>query len=210
VLKVLIADDHAIVRHGVHELLVDEFKDVECGEAANAAQVLTRVREQAWDLVILDIHMPGRGGLEVLQDLTREYPKLPVLVLSMSPEKQFAVRAFKAGAAGYLTKESALQELVTAVRTILDHRKYVSATLAEALAASLTTQSERLPDESLSDREYLVLRRLAAGKTVSEIAKELALSVKTISTYRTRMLAKLDLRNNAELTAYAIRRGLVD
>src|SRR5437879_3833811 len=192
-IKILLADDHAVVRRGLQEILVAEFKRVVWGEAQNAPQVLDLVRKQGWDLVVLDLHMPGRGGLEVLRELKQERPKLPVLVLSMYPEDQFAVRAFKAGAAGYLTKESAPEELVNAVRKILGDRKYISPSLAETLAASLAAGTEKPRHELLSDREYLVMCRIASGKTVKEIATELSLSVKTISTYRSRILEKIGM-----------------
>jgi two-component system invasion response regulator UvrY len=209
-IKILIADDHAIVRRGLRQILADTPDVALVGEAQNAQQVLDLARVQDWDVVVLDISMPGRGGLEVLKELKREYPKLPVLILSMHPEDQYAVRALKAGAAGYLTKESAPEDLLTAIRKALQGGKFVSAALAEKLAAHLATDADQLPHERLSDREYQVLRLIASGKTVGEIAEELALSVKTISTYRARMLEKMSLKSNAELIHYAVQQGLVD
>ncbi|MBI3799493.1 MAG: response regulator transcription factor [Deltaproteobacteria bacterium] len=207
--KILIADDHAVVRRGLKQIMTDEPDLLVVGEAQTAQQALELVRQQAWDVVVLDITMPGRSGLEVLKELQRERPKLPVLVLSMHPEEQFAVRALKAGAAGYLTKESAPGELVTAIRKVLGGGRYVSATLAETLAFELAVAPDQSPHETLSNREYEVFRLLAAGKTVSEIAAQLFLSVKTISTYRARILEKMNLKHNAELIRYAVTRGLV-
>ena len=208
-INILIADDHAIVRRGLKQIVAEEPDMTVAGEAKTAQQVLDLVRKQQWDVVILDITMPGRSGLEVLKELKQERPKLPVLMLSMHPEEQFAVRALKAGAAGYLTKESAPEELVTALRKVLRGGKYVSPALAEKLAFALATASDRPPHETLSDREYEVLRLIASGKTVSEIAEQLSLSVKTISTYRTRVLEKMNLKNNAELMQYAVTHRLV-
>ena len=179
------------------------------GEAQNAQELFALTREQAWDIAILDVSMPGRGGLEILKDLKTEYPTRPVLILSVHPEDQYAVRALKAGASGYLSKDSAPGELVIAIRKALQGGKYVSPTLAEKLAYNLAPEVDRSPHELLSDREFQVLCRIASGKTVGEIADEMALSVKTISTYRTRILQKMNLRNNAELTHYAIQNGLV-
>lgn len=209
-LKILIVDDHAIVRRGLKDILAEEFTAVEFGEAGTAAQALDLAHQQRWDIAILDITLPGRGGLEILQDIKREYPELPVLILSMHAEDQFAGRAFKAGAAGYMTKESAPAELVKAVKKVLQGGKYVSSFLAELLVTRLTTSVEKPRHETLSDREYQVMRMIAAGKLVTEIAKELSLSVKTISTYRARILEKMGLQNNAELTHYAISHRLVD
>jgi len=209
-LRILIVDDHAIVRRGLKDILAEEFVAVEFGEAGTAAQALDLVRQQQWDIVILDITLPGRGGLEVLRDVKQEYPELPVLILSMHAEDQFAGRALRAGAAGYMTKENASAELVRAVRKVLQGGKYVSSSLAELLAAGLATYAEKSRHETLSDREYQVMCMIATGKLVTEIAKELSLSVKTISTYRARILEKMGLQNNAELTHYALSNRLVD
>lgn len=208
-LNILIADDHAVVRRGLKAILADEFTEVSFGEAENAPQVLSLVRRQPWDIVVLDISLPGRSGLEVLKEIKHEYPKLPVLILSMHPEEQFAIRTLKAGAAGYLTKENAPEQLVQAVRKVLAGGKYVSARLVEQFAVTLAADSLRPPHEFLSDREYQIMLMIASGKTVTEIAKELSLSVKTISTYRARVLDKMGMHNSAELTHYAISNQLV-
>lgn len=210
-MRVLIIDDHAVVRRGVRELLVESFPDCEVVEAASGEDAVRVFAEgEAWDLVVLDLAMPGRGGLDALKDLQRHRPAVPVLVLSAHAEDQFAIRALRAGARGYVTKQSALEELVTAVRKLLAGAPYVSAALAEHLAAVVTQAPERPPHEALSDREMQVFRMLAAGKSVKEIGAELALSDKTISTYRARVLDKMKMRSNAELMRYALRAGLVD
>lgn len=207
-IKILVADDHAVVRRGLIQILTEYSDLTVVGEAQDAQELFTLVRSQAWDIVILDVSMPGRGGLDVLKELKSDFPERPVLILSGHPEDQYAVRTLKAGAAGYLTKDSAPDELVTALRKAMQGGKYVSATLAEKLAFNLTPESDCLPHEALSDREFQVMCRIASGKTVSEIADEFSLSVKTISTYRTRILEKMNLKNNAELTHYAIQNGL--
>lgn len=209
-IKILIADDHAIVREGLKQIVAEEPDLTVAGEARNAAEALELVRRQPWDVVILDITMPGRSGLEVLREMTRERPRLPVLVLSMHAEDQFAVRVLQAGAAGYITKASAPQELLAAIRKVASGGKYISPTLADKLATVIAAGSDRPPHESLSDREYEVLRGIAAGKTVSEIARQMSLSVKTISTYRARLLQKMRMKNNAELTRYAIVNRLIE
>jgi len=205
-----LTDDHALVRQGLKLILADHFKKAVFGEARNAEEALARVLKEKWDVAVLDITMPGRGGLELLKEIKRLRPKLPVLVLSMHPEDQFAVRMLKAGAAGYLTKESAGNELVGAIEKVVAGGRYVSASLGERMASYLDLDLQKAPDERLSDREFLVLRMIASGKTVSQIAKELYLSVKTVSTYRARMLQKMDMKNNSELTHYAMQRGLVN
>lgn len=207
---VLIADDHAILRRGLKEILEDDLKDAIYGEAGNAQQVLAEVQRYEWDLVILDITMPGRSGLDVLRDLKQLRPDLPVLVLSMHPEDQYAKRVLKAGAAGYMNKETAPKELVKAVGKVLSGGRYVSAALAEKLASDLSAETERLSHERLSDREFEVLRMIASGKTISQIAEELHLSVTTVSTHRARLLEKMGMANNAELMRYAMRNGLID
>ncbi len=209
-IKILIADDHAIVRRGLKQIVAEGPNMAVMGEAQNAKAVLELIRKENWDVVVLDITMPGKWGLDVLKELKIERPKLPVLVLSMHPEDQFAVRALKAGAAGYMTKESAPEELVEAIRKVFAGGKYVSPSLMEKLVSDLEIDTQKPLQETLSDREYQVMRRLAAGKTVGEIAEELSLSVKTISTYRTRILEKMRMSTNAELIHYAIRNGLVD
>jgi two-component system, NarL family, invasion response regulator UvrY len=209
-MKILLTDDHAVVRQGLKLILADHFKRAVFGEARNAAEALSRAGKENWDVMILDITMPGRSGLEVLQEVKRLRPKLPVLVLSMHPEDQFAVRMLKSGAAGYLTKESADTELVGAIKKVVAGGRYVSPALAERLASYLTIDVQKAPHERLSDREFLVFRMIGSGKTVSQIARELCLSVKTISTYRARLLEKMDLKNNAELTHYAVQNSLAD
>ncbi len=209
-MKILITDDHAVVRQGLKQILAAEFKKAEFGEAGSAQEAIKRVSENQWDVVILDVTMPGRSGLEALKDIKQLRPKLPVLILSMHPEDQFAVRMLKAGASGYMTKESAPEELVGAVRKVISGGRYVSPALAEKMASYLAIDVQTPPHERLSDREFLVLRMIASGKTVGMIAKELSLSVKTISTYRTRILEKSGMTNNAELTHYAIQNHLVE
>ena len=209
-LRILIADDHPIVRKGLKQILSEESDMGVFGEAQNSQEVLELVQKQDWDIVILDITMPGRGGIDVLKELKHERPKLPVLMLSVHPEDQYAVRALKAHASGYMTKDSAPEELVKAIRKILRGGKYISSTLAEKLAFDLETETEKPLHETLSDREHQVLLMIASGKTVSEIAEELSLSVKTIDTYRARILEKMKMKTNAELTHYAIKNKLVE
>jgi two-component system, NarL family, invasion response regulator UvrY len=208
-MKILITDDHAVVRQGLKQILHEEFTRAEFGEATNAQEAIDRVWRENWDVVVLDITMPGRSGLEVLKEIKKSRPKLPVLVLSMHPEDQFAVRILKIGASGYMTKESAPNELVGAVKKVIAGGRYVSPALAEKMASYLAVDVQTPPHERLSDREFLVLRLIASGKTPTAIAKELALSVKTISTYRMRILEKMSMSNNAELTHYAIQNQLV-
>src|SRR2546421_11364608 len=209
-MRILLADDHAVVRHGLKQILADEFKKAAFGEARNAQEALDLVWKEDWDVVVLDITMPGRSGLEVLREIKKSRPKLPVLVLSMHPEDQFAVRVLKAGASGYMTKESAPDELVGAVRKIVAGGRYVSPALAEKMASYLAIDTLKPPHERLSDREFVVLRMIASGKTVSQVADELSLSVKTVSTYRTRILEKMGMMSNAEMTHYAIKNQLVE
>jgi two-component system, NarL family, invasion response regulator UvrY len=209
-MRVLIADDHAVFRRGLKETLGEAFSKVTFGEAKTAHETLDFVRRQDWDIVILDISMPGKSELDILHDLKALRQKLPVLFLSMHPEEQFARRALKSGAAGYLTKESVSEELKEAVRRILKGGRYVSATLAERLAFDLRGETEIPLHELLSDREFQVLRMIASGKTVKQIADDIALSVKTVSTYRTRILLKTGLNTTAELIRYALQNHLVD
>lgn len=209
-IKILIADDHAIVRRGLKQILSEQPDMIVGGEAENAREVLEMVRSNNWNVIVLDINMPGRSGLEVLKELKREHPKLPVLVLSVHPEDQYGIRMLKAGAAGYLTKDSAPDELVRAIRKVNRGGKYVSPSLAETLVLELGVETDRPRHKTLSDREYQVMMMIASGKTVSEIGEELSLSVKTISTYRARVLDKMRMRNNAELTHYAIQNQLLN
>jgi len=208
-IRVLIVDDHAIVRRGLRELLSDEFRGAAFGEASTAQQALEQLGKQKWDVALLDITLPGRSGLDLLKEFKAARPRLPVLVLSVHPEDQFALRALKAGAEGYLTKESAPEELVKAIRKILAGGRYVSPTLAEKLALGVRKDSTRAPHETLSDREYEIMCCIASGKTVTEIAGELSLSPKTISTYRARILEKLGVRNSAEIVQYATQNNLL-
>jgi two-component system invasion response regulator UvrY len=208
-IRILIADDHTVVRRGVKEIVSEEPDMVVAGEAHTAQEVLELVRTQQWDVVVLDISMPGRSGLDVLKELKQERPRLPVLVLSMHPEDQYAVRVLKMGAAGYLTKGSTSEELVKAIRKVVTRGRYVSPSLAEKLAVDLASNDERPPQETLSTREYQVLCLIGSGKGVTEIAAELSLSVKTISMYRARILEKMNMKNNAELIFYAIQNRLV-
>lgn len=206
----LVADDHAIVRRGLRQLVAEECDGAVVEEASTGQAVLEAVRRQDFALVILDINLPDKNGLEVLKDLQALRHAMPVLVLSHHAEEQYAARAFKAGAAGYLTKDSAAEELPTAIRKVLAGGRYVSSSFAERLAGHLTGDAHAAPHEALSDREHLVLCEIARGKTVSQIADEVALSVKTVSTYRARLLEKLGLANNAELMRYALDRRLVE
>ncbi len=208
-IKILVADDHAIVCKGLKQIVADTPDIIVAGEAADGQGVLEKVREEEWDLILLDISMPGRGGIDTLKQLKIEKPGLPVLMLSMFPEEQYAIRALKAGASGYLTKESAPEELIQAIRKVSRGGKYISESLSESLASHITTDFEKPIQETLSDREYQVMLMIASGKTVSEIADELSLSVKTISTNRVRALRKMGMKNNAEITHYAVKQGLV-
>jgi DNA-binding NarL/FixJ family response regulator len=209
-MRVLIVDDHAVFRRGLKETLAEAFSKVTFGEAKTAQEAVEHVRRQDWDVVILDISMPGKSGLDILDDLKHLRPKLPVLLLSMHPEQQFARRALKSGAAGYLTKDSVTEELKEAVKKIVGGGRYVSATLAETLAVDLRQGADTPLHELLSDREFQVLRMIASGKTVKDIAEDLSLSVKTVSTYRGRILEKTGMKTNAELIRYALESQLVD
>ena len=207
--KILIADNHPVVREGLKELLTGALGKVAFAEAKTALEALEQVGKEDWSLVILDVSMPGRSGIDILGEVKTTRPKLPVLMLSMHPEEQFARRALKAGASAYMTKETVPEELVKAVRKVLAGGRYVSASLAEKLASDLQEPADRPPHEILSDREFQILQMIASGKTVTNIAEELSLSVKTISTYRARMLEKTGMKNTAELIRYAIQNQLV-
>jgi two-component system, NarL family, invasion response regulator UvrY len=208
-IKILVADDHPVVRLGLKQLL-SEIKDMTVADEATTGQeVLKKVAKNDYDVILLDISMPGRNGLDILHELRSKKPKIPVLVLSIYPEDQYAIRVLKIGAAGYLTKESVPEELITAIRKVAQGRKYISSTLAERLAAELEFDSEKPVHEYLSDREYQVLCLLASGKRLKDIADDLDLSIKTISTYRTRILDKMKMKNNAEMIRYALQNKLV-
>jgi two-component system, NarL family, invasion response regulator UvrY len=208
-IRILVADDHAVVRQGVKQIL-SEVSDMSIkDEAQNGSETLEKVLQHYYDVVLLDISMPGRSGLEILEDIKNHRPKLAVLILSMHPEEQYAIRALRAGASGYLTKASAPQELIGAIRKVAGGGKYVTSSLAEQLADELEGDAEKNPHERLSNREHQVMLMLAAGKSVSDIADELCLSVKTISTYRTRVMSKMGMKKNAELTLYAVHNKLI-
>lgn len=210
-MKVLVADDHPVLRKGVIGLLSDAFGPIEAGEAGTAPEAVGLLRRRKWDVVILDWTMPGGGGLEVLREATATRPDLPVIVLSMHPEDRYAVRAMRAGAAGYVVKDAAGDELVAAVRKVLAGGTYVSGHFAEQLAGLLKQgRDEALPHETLSDREFEVMILLADGKTITQVADELSLSVKTASTYRSRFCRKMCLETNADLARYAIQHGLLE
>jgi len=208
--RILIADDHELLRRGLKTILTEAFPDLQVGEAVDARQTLEAAARQVWDAVLLDINMPGRSGLDALQDLKRLYPQMPVVVLSVFPEKDYAVRAFKLGASGYISKQSASGELLAAIRKALAGGRYVTPLLAEALAATVAGAAPAVPHEMLSNRELQVLRLVALGKPLKEIAAELSLSEKTIGTYRLRIAQKLGLSTNVELARYAMQHKLVD
>jgi len=208
-MRILVVDDHAIVREGLKRVLARMEGSVYVGEASTADEALKLVREANWDCALVDIAMPGKTGLELLKDLLREQPDLPVLILSMYPEEQYAVRTLRAGARGYLNKESAAEQLLGAIETVLRGDKYLSPRMAAQIAATVGSSVSRPPHEELSDREFMVLRLISSGATASDIARRLSLSVKTVSTYRSRILRKLHLDNTAQLIAYAVKSGLV-
>lgn len=208
-IRILIADDHAIVRRGLLNILQEEFPSAVIEEVGDAEDLVKKVMKEDWDIVITDLSMPGRSGLEALQQIRQYYPKLPVLILSVYPEEQYAIRVLKAGASGYLNKDLAPDELVKAVHRVLSGKKYITPSIAEKLASGFDYHSKKLLHEHLSDREFEVLKMLAAGKSVSDIGAMLHLSVTTISTYRARILAKMNMRTNADLTQYAIEHKLI-
>ncbi|MBK6640218.1 MAG: response regulator transcription factor [Bacteroidia bacterium] len=208
-MKILIADDHAFVRKGIRQIITEEFSDATISEACDSTELLQMVRSEQFSVVISDLSMPGKNALEILKDLKAEEIKTPVIILSMHPEDQYALRVLKAGGSGYLTKESAPEELVKAIRMVLSGKRYISAAVAEQLLIHIDDNSEVALHQKLSDREFTVFKLIATGKTVSQIADMLFLSVPTISTYRTRILEKTGLRTNAEITRYAILHQLV-
>jgi len=209
-IEILITDDHAIVRKGLKEIVSDTDDIIVTDEASNGHEALSKISKNNYDVVVLDIAMPGPNGIDILKEIKREKPELPVLMLSIYPEEQYAVRAFKAGASGYLTKKSAPEELILGIRKVHSGGRYVSATLAEKLVFYLEGKVKKVPHEILSDREYQVMIMLAIGKKLKDIAKALFLSEKTISTYRSRILEKMKKENNAELTRYAVKHSLID
>jgi two-component system invasion response regulator UvrY len=210
IIKIIIADDHTFLREGIKKTIHDEIDMKIIGEASNATDAVNLIKDSDADIAIVDISMPGKSGLDVLKDLKALKRKFKVLILSMHPEDRFAIRALKAGAVGYLTKESAPDELVKAIRTVLTGRKYVSKALAEKLADILSDDMDKLPHENLSDREYEVFIKIASGKKTSEIAAALSISVHTVNTYRARILEKLSMNSNVELTQYAMHNSLID
>ncbi len=208
--KILLADDHAIVRKGLKQVLTEDRSVFEVGEACTGRETLDRLREQKWDMLILDINMPDRSGIDILRQIHASYPSLRVLILSGFPERQYAVNVLRAGASGYLNKEMAPEELLVAVKTVLSGRRYVSAALAELLVTELDTDSEKPAHMQLSEREFQIFCKLAGGTSVSAIGAELCLSVKTISTYRSRLMEKMGFKSNADITAYALRNQLIN
>jgi two-component system invasion response regulator UvrY len=209
-MKILIVDDHAVVRQGIKQIIINMDTPVEVGEAGNGGDAVRMLRDGTWDMVLLDINLPGKNGIEVLKQIKSEWKKLPVLMLSMYSEDQYAMRAIRSGASGYMSKETAPDELLNAINKVMCGGCYISAEVAEKLAFEPEQGGDELPHHELSDREYEVLRLIASGNTVSEIADQLALSVKTISTYRSRILEKMRMKHNAELTHYAIKHKLVE
>lgn len=208
-INILIADDHDVVRKGLKQIIEEEFHNSNIHEAINGNELIKKVHADKFDIVISDISMPGRSGMESLKQIKEEFPKLPVLILSMHPDEEYAVRALKSGASGYLSKASAAEELILAIRQILSGRRYISANVGEKLAENLDMRHDKELHESLSNREFDVMKLIASGKTVSEIAKLFSLSVNTISTYRARIMEKMCFKTNAELTHYAIKNRLV-
>ncbi|MEP6710807.1 MAG: response regulator transcription factor [Ferruginibacter sp.] len=208
-MRILIADDHTIVRRGLRQILLEGFPTAAIEEVADAEAMVKKIVQSEWDVVISDLSMPGRSGLEALQQIKQLQPKLPVLILSIHPEEQYAIRVLKAGASGYLSKDMAPDELVNAVQRVMLGKKYITASIAEKLASVLDQDADKPPHEYLSDREFSVLKLLAAGKSVSEIAESLFLSVTTVSTYRARIMSKMNMKNNADLTLYAIENKLL-
>ncbi len=209
-IRILIADDHSIVREGLKQIVADTPDLIIAGEAKNGHELVLQIEKNKYDVAVVDISMPDSHILDLLKQIRQIHRKLPVLILSMHPEDQYGVRVMKAGAAGYLTKESAPTELITAIRTVAGGKKYISATLAEKLIFALKNNDQKTPHEALSDREFQVFTMLAEGRPAKEIAAELYLSEKTISTYRSRILTKIQLKNNSELIHYAVRNGLTN
>lgn len=208
-IRILIADDHAIVRKGLKQLIIEEYPSAIIDESGDAESLIQKVIKSSWDVVICDINMPGRSGVEALRQIKEIYPQLPVLIMSMYSEDQYAIRVMKAGASGYLNKDNIHNEIIKALQTVRLGRKYITATLAEKLAESLNTDNQKMPHEFLSDREFDVLKMLAQGRSVSEIAVQFSLSATTVSTYRSRILEKMKMKSNADLTRYALEQNLI-
>jgi two-component system, NarL family, invasion response regulator UvrY len=207
--KILIADDHSAIRIGVKQICLAEFPNMKFGEAVSSTEAFRKLKEDDWDILILDVDLPGRDGLDILKQIRAEKLKIPVLMFSFHGEEQIAIRALKLGASGYLSKDAADKELIKAINNILDGRKYVSQVIADKLVSMLDSDAEQEPHEALSDREYQTMLLIASGKTVTDIADQLCLSKPTISTYRARILEKMNLKNNAEMTTYVISRKLI-
>jgi two-component system, NarL family, invasion response regulator UvrY len=209
-IKIIIADDHAIVREGLKQIVAEEKDMLVCGEAENASDLMELLNKEQWSIVVLDINMPGKSGLEALKDIKQIYPNLPVLILSMFSEDQYGLRAIKAGASGYLKKVSAPTELVIAIRKIVSGRKYINSSLAEKLAENFGSGNNIFLHDKLSDREYQIMCNIALGKSAEEIAEELSLSINTIYTYRNRIFEKMSMKSNVELTQYAVQNKLIE
>ncbi len=208
-LRILIADDHSVVRKGLRQILLDEFPTAKIEEVPDAEELIKKVMSDKWDVVVSDLSMPGRSGLDALQQIKISHPELPVLILSIHPEEQYALRALKSGASGYLSKDTAPDELVKAIQKVLLGKKYISQSIAEKLADNFSSDSALHPHENLSDREFDVMKLLANGRSVSEIAEMLSLSVTTVSTYRARVMVKMNLKSNSDLTKYALENKLI-
>ncbi len=208
-IRILIADDHTVVRKGLRQILAEEFTDAYIDDVPDAEELITKVIKEKWDVVISDLTMPGKSGLDALQFIRQNIPALPVLILSIHPEEQYAIRVLKAGASGYLSKDTAPDELVNAVKRVLQGKKYITLSIAEKIADTFDQDNEKKLHEILSDREFNVFKMIAAGKAVSEIAESLSLSVTTVSTYRARIMTKMNMKTNANLTLYAIENGLL-
>lgn len=208
-IRVLIADDHAIVRKGLKQLILEEYPSALVEEAGDVETLINKVIKSGWDVIVCDISMPGRSGVEALHQVKEINPKIPVLILSMHPEDQYALRVLRAGASGYLNKVTAHDEFIKAIQTVLIGRKYITPSIAEKLAGALSDDAAKLPHENLSDREFDVLKMLATGKSVSEIADQFSLSATTVSTYRARILEKMQMKTNADLTRYALEKNLI-
>ncbi len=209
-IKIFIADDHPLIRKGIKEIFEEEIDIKVIGDAAYPHEVLEGLKKLEPDVLITDLSMPGRSGLDLISDIKQLFPKLPILVLTMHPEDRFAVRAFKAGAFGYLTKDAKPEEIIKAVRQVVTGRKYITPSIAEMLATEIDRDISKMPHELLSDREYQIMQLIASGKKVSEIAEKLSISIRTVNTYRSRVLEKMNMKTNAELTMYAIENKLID
>ncbi len=208
-MRILIADDHAIVRRGVKQILLEEYPTAVIEEEADAEGLISRILDGQWDVVVCDLSMPGRSGLDALRQIKQTHPSLPVLIMSMHPEDQYALRVLKAGASGYLGKDTVHDELINAIRTVQLGKRYITPSIAEKLADAFNEDTDRLSHELLSDREFDVFKLLASGKSVSEIANQLSLSITTVSTYRSRVMDKMKMKSNADLTRYALEKGLI-